>query len=1540
MEKLDDHHLQILFPLFLLLLQFFSLLPLSSAYTLPDKYFINCGSRLNFTGSGGRTSVGDQNSVIGGQSSSLTDTSPSADISLLYQSARIFRQPAFYEFKIDSNGTYFVRLHFFAFPSSTILPNATFNVSASGFWLLSNFSVKNSTSLPVIKEFLVTLDVGRFRINFMPSEGSNLAFVNSIEVFLAPENFIPDGAARVTPAGSKNSFDGLLSMGLNTLYRLNVGGLTLTPENDTLWRTWIPDDNFLFNPKAARNSGFFADTPKYQLEGATVYIAPGLVYKTAKELNIDDSRVLNFFNITWSFNVSKNSMHLVRVHFCDIISVSLDVIIFNLYIYNNFGQRISPYDQMSQLAAPFYIDFVVDSDESGVMNISIGPRRDSQNQTAFLNGLEIMELMKKSDSVTLVAEKTRSKKTTLIALVGSIGGAIFILAVAVLLCLRCKKAKPEQSSNWPLSLPMYGRGSSYNRVSEKTADLLPSNLNLALRISYYEIEQSTKNFDPNLLIGEGGFGKVYEGMFRGKKVAVKRSEPGNGQGLLEFQTEIVVLSQIRHRHLVSLIGYCDERSEMILVYEFMEKGTLRDHLYYSTVNLEKSYSAKSELSWKQRLEICIGAAKGLNYLHTGSAGGIIHRDVKSTNILLDEQFVAKVADFGLSKSGLPDIEQSVDVKGTFGYLDPEYFLSLQLTDKSDVYSFGVVLLEILCARPAVVTSNTREEVNLAEWGMLWIKKGQLEKIIDPMLVDKINPNSLRKFSEVTEKCLKPSGSERPVMRDVLWDLEYALQLQLTPMNRNPLEDSTTNASLEFSTPFVQRLPSNSFPAIDEDDASVVFDDASDVTASETFSKLRIAYTLPGNYFINCGSNININVSSVTFVGDLNSGSVSFTTKASSVIDNSQSSSETPSLYQTARIFRQNSSYEFEINSNGTHLVRFHFSNSSNFSEAVFDVSASGFLLLHNFTVKNSRNSTIVKELILSIPIGRFFIYFAPQGSSFAFVNAIEVFPAPPNFIYDTAEQIGQTGNSSSDYKSMLSQALQTIHRINVGGPTLTPENDTLLRTWLPDDDYLFNPDTAKDRVHPGRPDYIDPDVINEYIAPDLVYTTAKEMNIDPNRTTNNFNVTWSYEVTRNAWHLVRVHFCDIVSPSQNTLQFFLYINTNFGQQINPYEQTVQLAAPFFIDFVVNSGDLGRLNISIGPDSNSPTVNAFLNGVEIMEMMGEPGLIPGKNESNQKLVFIIVGSVLGGLVLVCILGGVLFIVLKRRKTKAVETSDWSPLTAYKASTHNNWKTPQLSALSIEATSHASPVPNLNLALKIPFLEIQLATNNFDKKLMIGKGGFGRVYRGNLRDGTKVAVKRSQPGSGQGLPEFQTEIMVLSKIRHRHLVSLIGYCDEMMEMILVYEFMEKVLCARPAINPTLPREQVNLAEWGMLCKNKGLLDQIVDPSIKSQINPNSLRKFAEIADKCLQDDASDRPIMGDVAWDLEYALQLQKTAVVREPHEDSMTNPSVMFEPLPNLQRFPSMTGEFENSMSIIREDTSDSVPSASEVFSQLRINDAR
>ena len=202
--------------------------------------------------------------------------------------------------------------------------------------------------------------------------------------------------------------------------------------------------------------------------------------------------------------------------------------------------------------------------------------------------------------------------------------------------------------------------------------------------------------------------------------------------------------------------------------------------------------------------------------------------------------MAKVADFGLSKSGTSDQSHvSTDVKGSFGYLDPEYFRWLQLTDKSDVYSFGVVLLEVLCARPVINNSLPMEEINLAEWAMSWQKKGQLEKIVDPFLVGKINSNSLRKFGETAEKCLKDCGADRPTMRDLLWDLKYALELQHATTREEGYMNSTTDASSEMPLLGVQCFPSSSFPLMEKDDAARENDDGSDPTASDVFSQLRI-----------------------------------------------------------------------------------------------------------------------------------------------------------------------------------------------------------------------------------------------------------------------------------------------------------------------------------------------------------------------------------------------------------------------------------------------------------------------------------------------------------------------------------------------------------------------------------------------------------------------------------------------------------------------------------------------------------------------------
>ncbi|KAJ0754053.1 putative protein kinase RLK-Pelle-CrRLK1L-1 family [Helianthus annuus] len=756
-----------------------------SQYMLPDRYFINCGSNsdINFTG---KTFIRDENpatfSVSGGRKA--TRNNHTTNTSEIYRSARIFTQKSWYELGSDASNT-----------------------------------------------------IMMFTIEFTPSSGSSSAFVNAIEAFTAPSGPFMQVAPlpHVSSAGYIGEMDKISSSyTFSPIYRINVGGQSI--DRDNLRRKWTPDDPFIFRSDPAKNvtlQGTFHHNGFW----ATRYDAPADVYKTARELTTNSSPN----NITWSFGVSKNAMYLVRAHFCDIISQGPDPPngAFNFFIYGQYNKEINPGEMVKAPQIPFYYDFVVDSVESGFVNISIGAIPASR-QPVFLNGLEIMELMKysgvvgsaKISGVNDIKNGEKNKKKVYIVVGCVVGGLVFVLLIAFFIRLKCRKKKPavrtERDSN---TVPSYDWNSYTSKNTELTVkhpSQIP-NRDLNLQFQFVDILKATKNFDESLVIGKGGFGKVYRGTLPdGKTVAMKRGGKGHGQGRPEFVTEIMVLSKIQHQHLVTLIGYCDEKSEMILVYEYMEKGTLQAHLYNTDKDIEK-------LSWSQRLEICIGAAQALHYLHTGLEHGIIHGDVKSTNILLNENFIAKVADFGISRWE-NDEESLMDIKGSFGYLDPEYISCMKLTQKSDVYSFGVVLLEVLCARPAVDNTLPLEEANLADWAIKQLKDGMVEKIVDPYLVDKIHLNSLTKYLETVDKCLKNTGDERPSMVDVLWDLEYALKFQQTVMDKEAYEDSTMKTSLFLSMSMIDRLPSK----CNNDDSQVSEISLSSYPSeSQVFSQLKI-----------------------------------------------------------------------------------------------------------------------------------------------------------------------------------------------------------------------------------------------------------------------------------------------------------------------------------------------------------------------------------------------------------------------------------------------------------------------------------------------------------------------------------------------------------------------------------------------------------------------------------------------------------------------------------------------------------------------------
>ncbi|XP_031247445.1 receptor-like protein kinase FERONIA [Pistacia vera] len=796
-------------------LVFFIHVVLAADYVPTEQLLINCGESSMQSDDDNRSWTPDLGSKFLLSSKSRTAKAATQDAAtpeIPYMTARISPSNFTYSFPVVS-GRKFVRLYFY--PNSYNgfnASNALFSVTTGGYTLLNNFSVAQTAEALnyayIIKEYSVNVDGESLNITFSPStNGSNsFAFVNGIEVMSMPDIYSSyDGTLSIVGTNSPFYIDNTTA--LENVYRLNVGGNDISPSDDTgLFRSWYDDQPYLYG--AGYGVTISANqnvTVKYPADMPT-YVAPLNVYSTARSMG-PNSTINRNYNLTWIFSVDSGFSYLVRLHFCELSSdiTEINQRNFKIFLGNqtaaNEADVIAWTDNKGN-GIPVYKDYVMFVPGDGRQQdlwLALHPnvKSGSNYYDSILNGAEIFKLSANGnlagpnpipapeqdeiDPSKAPPSHGSGTKNHKAIIGGSVaGGIVLVLAIGVCVLFasrRSRRGKDPSASDGPsgwLPLSLYGNshsaGSAKTNTTGSYASSLPSNL--CRHFSFAEIKAATNNFDEALLLGVGGFGKVYRGEIDGSttKVAIKRGNPLSEQGVHEFQTEIEMLSKLRHRHLVSLIGYCEENCEMILVYDYMAYGTLREHLYKTQ---------KPPLPWKQRLEICIGAARGLHYLHTGAKHTIIHRDVKTTNILLDEKWVAKVSDFGLSKTGptLDHTHVSTVVKGSFGYLDPEYFRRQQLTEKSDVYSFGVVLFEILCARPALNPTLPKEQVSLAEWAAHCHKKGILDQIVDPYLKGKIAPECFKKVAETAMKCVSDQGIERPSMGDVLWNLEFALQLQ-------------------------------------------------------------------------------------------------------------------------------------------------------------------------------------------------------------------------------------------------------------------------------------------------------------------------------------------------------------------------------------------------------------------------------------------------------------------------------------------------------------------------------------------------------------------------------------------------------------------------------------------------------------------------------------------------------------------------------------------------------------------------------------------
>ncbi|KAG4925915.1 hypothetical protein JHK87_051455 [Glycine soja] len=774
-------------------------------YSPHEIFSINCGSNSSLSTRDGRNWTADIKFLTENKDSVAAPALTPSTLEGPYTDARFSHSQFTYSFPV-STGPKFLRLFFY----STSYQNfhrskAYFSVKAGPYTLLQDFNASlhadagNEPGDYLFREYCINLKDGdRLNITFIPSKTSqnpdSYAFINGIEIVSMPPFLYYTNPDDVTwlpqlVGLNTNPFPIENNFALETNYRLRVGDQQIPASQDTgMLRIWDVDNKYVTTQSVL--SLDIGIGIKLRFTKIPNYTAPDTVYRSVR--NMGSNGTINMgFNLTWQLPVDSGFTYLLRLHFCQLDPDMKNPGYQSFFIFVQ-DQLVEMWADIlgwsdKQEGVPVVKQYVVfipgNQQETLNLSLKMHPNPKSLAKDAQINAIELFKINDttgklagpnpdshpKTSEVPLPSSNKKSKgstRTLTAAVAGAVSGVVMLsLTVAFFLIKRKKNMAVNEGSNKKGGTSRGGGSSS-----------LPTNL--CRKFSIAEIRAATNNFDDLFEVGLGGFGNVYKGYIDDGStcVAIKRLKPGSQQGLNEFLNEIEMLSQLRHLHLVSLIGYCYENNEMILVYDFMDQGTLREHLY-GTDN--------PSLSWKQRLQICIGAARGLQYLHTGAKHMIIHRDVKSTNILLDEKWVAKVSDFGLSRIGPIGSSMthvSTQVKGSVGYLDPEYYKRQRLTEKSDVYSFGVVLLEVLSGRQPLLRMVEKQQVSLVDWAKHLYQKGSLGAIVDATLKGQIATQCLNRFGEVALSCLHEDGTQRPSMNDVVGVLEFVLQLQDSAVN--------------------------------------------------------------------------------------------------------------------------------------------------------------------------------------------------------------------------------------------------------------------------------------------------------------------------------------------------------------------------------------------------------------------------------------------------------------------------------------------------------------------------------------------------------------------------------------------------------------------------------------------------------------------------------------------------------------------------------------------------------------------------------------
>lgn len=310
--------------------------------------------------------------------------------------------------------------------------------------------------------------------------------------------------------------------------------------------------------------------------------------------------------------------------------------------------------------------------------------------------------------------------------------------------------------------------------------------------SLKEVLAATSNFSNDNKLGEGGFGSVYWGQLSdSSQIAVKRLKVWSSKAEMEFAVEVEILGRVRHKNLLSLKGYCAEGQERLIIYDFMPNLSLLSHLH-------GQYAPEAHLDWQKRMRIAIGSAEGIAYLHHYATPHIIHRDVKASNVLLDSKFEAQVADFGFAKL-IPEGATHVTtrVKGTLGYLAPEYALWGKVSESCDVYSFGILLLELISNRKPIEKLGSGQKRTIVEWAAPLVFEGRLNELVDPRLKGKFDEAELRRVIHAATMCAQNNPESRPTMLEVVQLLKGESKMKMTFAENGPDESSMILETVKY-----------------------------------------------------------------------------------------------------------------------------------------------------------------------------------------------------------------------------------------------------------------------------------------------------------------------------------------------------------------------------------------------------------------------------------------------------------------------------------------------------------------------------------------------------------------------------------------------------------------------------------------------------------------------------------------------------------------------------------------------------------------------